>query len=303
MHLHSRIRTIRFAIAALVLSGLTLAAHAEPAPRPEPTRIVTLSPASAEVVAGMGWGDRIVGVTDYTDYPARVKDLPSVGSYTSPSLETIISLKPDLVVGTSDGNPQEMFDRLRFMGIEVFVLDLRWWRSIQKSIIGLGVTYGRKERGEKLVAEMDRVTHCIARGLEGKRRPRVLFAFDLDPAIVPGLDAFTNDLVRLAGGESISEGMPTPYPRLSVEQIIKLAPEVVVASTMGTTGQRASWERWLGPWNAIPAVRNKRLHVVDGSNLDRPSQRVVIGVRMLVDVLHPGVIPADACQPNRSLIE
>jgi len=297
LHLSHRSRKTSILLALLLLTGLTLCVQAEPA------RIVTLSPASAEVVAGLGWGERIVGVSDYTDYPPRVKDVPSVGSYVNPSLETIVSLKPDLVVATSDGNPPPLLDRLRSLGIDVFVLDLRRWGAIQKTILELGTKYNRKERAEEMVAEMGRVTQCIARGLEGEPRPRVLFAFDLDPAIAPGLDAFTNELVSLAGGDSVTEGTPTPYPRLTVEQIIALAPDVIVASSMGTTGQLEAWQKWLGGWKAIPAIRNGRLEVVDGSNLDRPSQRVILGVRMLVDVLHPGVLAEDECVPRRSLID
>ncbi len=296
MHHRFPIRRLILAV-ALLLSGLTAAADGEPA------RIVTLSPASAEVVAGLGWGDRIVGVSDYTDYPVSTKDLPSIGSYTNPSLETIVSLKPDLVVATSDGNPPALLDRLRLMGIDVFVLDLRRWKSIQKTILELGTRYGRKERAEEMVAEMGRVTQCLARELAGAARPRVLFAFDLDPAIAPGLDAFTNELVSLAGGDSVTVGAGTPYPRLTVEQIIALEPEVIVASTMDPTAQLERWQAWLGNWKAIPAVRNERLHLVDGSNLDRPSQRVIIGLRMLADVLHPGALSADTCVPRRSLID
>jgi iron complex transport system substrate-binding protein len=282
---------------SLLLTGLTTGLHAEP------RRIVTLSPACAEVVAGLGWADRIVGVVDYTDYPATAKKLPSVGSYVSPSLETIVSLKPDLVVATSDGNPPALLDRLRRMGIEVFVLDLRRWSSIERAIVELGARHGKKERAEGMVAEMGRVTRCIARGLEGKARPRVLLAFDLDPAIAPGLDAFTNELVSLAGGDSATAGAPAPYPRLTVEQIIALAPDVIVATTMDPNAQVERWQAWLGGWKAIPAIRDGRLHLVDGENLDRPSQRVVIGVRMLVDVLHPGVLAKDACVPRRELID
>ena len=282
----------------LLLTGLTFGLQAEP------SRIVTLSPACAEVVSGLGWGDRIVGVSDYTDYPESARSATSVGSYVNPSLETIVSLKPDLVVATSDGNPPPLLDRLRFLGIEVFVLDLRRWSSIGKTIVELGAKHGRKERAEEMVAEMGRVGQCLARELGGEPPPRVLFAFDLDPAIAPGLDAFTNELVSIAGGASVTEGAPTPYPRLTIEQIIALKPDVIVASSMGTNAQlEEEWTRWLGPWKAIPAVRNDRLHVVDGSNLDRPSQRVVFGVRMLADVLHPGVLAKDACVPRGALLD
>lgn len=280
-----------------LLTGLTITLHADP------SRIVTLSPACAEVVAGLGWGDRIVGVSDYTDYPKAAASLPSVGSYVNPSLETIVSLKPDLVVATSDGNPPPMLERLRAFGIDVFVLDLRRWGSIRKTIVELGSQYGQEDRARAMVGEMERVTGCIGREIEGRVRPRVLFAFDLDPAISPGLDAFTNELVRLAGGDSVTEGASTPYPRLTVEQIIALAPEVIVASTMDPSAQLEAWQDWLGEWKAIPAIRDGRLHLVDGSNLDRPSQRVIIGVRKLVDVLHPGALPNDACRPRRALID
>lgn len=281
----------------ILMSGLTAFAESTP------ERIVTLAPACAEVVSGLGWAEKIVGVSDYTDYPESTRDLPRVGSYVNPSLEAIVALEPGLVVATSDGNPPPILDRLRDLGINVFVLDLRTWDSIRATIRQFGEEHGSGERAAAIVDEMNRVTLCITKAAAERDKPRVLMAWDLDPAISPGKNAFTNELVRLAGGESVTEGAPTEYPRLTLEQIIAFKPDVIVGSTMDPSVDIDRWRSWLGRWDVIPAIANDRLHVFDGTNLDRPSQRVVIGVRSLAELLHPGVLAEGACIPDRKLLD
>lgn len=294
-------RMVRASFTALVvlmlMSGLTMCAESTPG------RIVTLAPACAEVVSGLGWAEMIVGVSDYTDYPESTRALARVGSYVNPSLEAIVALEPDLVVATSDGNPPPLLSRLRDLGIDVFVLDLRTWDSIRATIRQFGRKYGAGDRADAVVGEMNRVTGCITRATSTRDKPRVLMAWDLDPAISPGKNAFTNELVRLAGGDSVTEGAPTEYPRLTIEQVIALKPDVIVGSTMDPSVDIERWRSWLGRWNVIPAIANERLHMFDGTNLDRPSQRVVFGVRSLAEVLHPGALVEGACLPDRTLLD
>ncbi|MCM2315329.1 MAG: helical backbone metal receptor [Thermoanaerobaculia bacterium] len=277
---------------------LTLALLAVPAAAAEPQRIVTLVPSAAEVLDGLGLADRIVGVTDYTDFPAGMEALPKVGAFNNLNIEATVALRPDLAVATSDGNSPAVIARLRRLGIDVVVLDLRYWETTQGSILDLGKHTGREREAKQLVAEMNRVAGCVSAATKGAKRPRVLFAFDMNPVIAPGQDSFTNQLIGMAGGESVTKGNPAPYPRLSAEGLIALAPEVIVVSTMNPAKDLEAWKAWLGRWPAIPAVKQGAIRMIDSRTIDRPSHRLVIGLRELAANLHPALFPKGVCEPK-----
>jgi iron complex transport system substrate-binding protein len=282
------------------LTLLLLLALFAPAPSAAaaPRRVVTLVPSAAEILDGLGIADRVVGVTEYTDFPASMTSLPHVGAFNNLNTEAIVALRPDLVVATSDGNSPATIDRLRRLGFDVFVLDLRYWKSTRAGIVALGAKTGRDAEGKALVAEMDRVASCIAGVTKGAKRPRVLYAFDMDPVIAPGLDSFTNEMIDMAGGASVTKGNPQPYPRISVEGLIALAPEVVVVSTMNASRDLGEWKAWLGRWPSIPAVKSGAIRAIDSRTIDRPSQRLVFGLRDLAASLHPELFPTGTCEPK-----
>jgi len=283
----------QFGLALIVLLSLIA-----PAAAAAPHRIVTLVPSAAEILDGLGIADRIVGVTDYTDFPAGMTALPHVGAFNNLNTEAIVALRPDLLVATTDGNSPATLDRLRRLGFDVLVLDLRYWNTTRAGIAALGAKTGRDAEGKALVAEMDRVAGCIAGATKGARRPRVLYAFDMDPVIAPGQESFTNEMIDMAGGASVTKGNPQPYPRISAEGLIALAPEVVVVSTMNPSKDLDAWKAWLGRWPAIPAVKSGAIRGIDSRTIDRPSQRLVFGLRDLAASLHPALFPSGVCEPK-----
>jgi iron complex transport system substrate-binding protein len=131
----------------------------------------------------------------------------------------------------------------------------------------------------------------------GATRPRVLFAFDMDPVIAPGRQSFTNELIEMAGGDSVTRTNAAPYPRLSAEGLIALAPEVIVVSTMNPARDLETWKEWLGRWPSIPAVKRGAIRMIDSRTIDRPSHRLVIGLRELGASLHPDRFPQGVCEP------
>jgi iron complex transport system substrate-binding protein len=294
---HFSVLNSQFAVLLFCVLASLLTSSLEAAP---PRRIVTLVPSAAEILDGLGIAERIVGVTDYTDFPASMESLPRIGAFNNLNVEAIVALHPDLAVATSDGNSAAVLDRLRRLGIEVFVLDLRYWKTTRLGIVALGRKTGRAEAGKALVAEMDRVAACVATRTKRATRPRVLFAFDMNPVIAPGRDSFTNELIGMAGGFSVTKSNPAPYPRLSAEGLIALAPDVVVVSTMNPSNDLEAWRAWLGRWPAIPAVKSGAIRMVDSRTIDRPSHRLVIGLRELAASLHPELFPKGVCRPDWS---
>ena len=285
----------RLLAASLLLMAIAARAGAAPI---VPKRIVTLAPACAEVVAGLGLGHAIVGVTEYTDWPPRVKTLPQVGSYVNVNVEGVTALRPDLVVATDDGNPPAALRRLERAGLRVVTLRLHDFGDIQRSILSLGAMTGRESQARAAVAEMRRVATCVADRTRSVARPRVLFAYQMAPIVSAGKGTFTNELLAMSGATSITSDVAQGYPRMSIESVVARAPEVIVVSSMDPAADARRWTEWLKKWPPLPAVRNGRLHLIDSTNVDRPSQRIVYGLTLLARTIHPTLFAQGECAPN-----
>jgi iron complex transport system substrate-binding protein len=114
----------------------------------------------------------------------------------------------------------------------------------------------------------------------------VLFAYELGPLVAPGEGAFSNALIRLAGGDSVTASVKTPYPRISMETAIAMSPDVMIVGGMNPANEKLVKQE-LGKWTHLPAVRDGRVYLIDSTNLDRPSQRMMLGLRLLAKLLHP----------------
>lgn len=261
----------------------------------DPHRIVTLAPSCAEILAGIGLDGAIVGVTDYTDWPPRMKSLPNIGSYVKINVEAVLALRPDLVLATDDGNPPDTLRRLRRGGLRVVTLNLRDLDHIERSIVDLGTITGRDAAARRLVAEMRRVTECVAARTRTAQHPRVLFAYQLNPLVSAGRGTFTDQLLTLAGAESITHDVAQPYPHLGTESVVARAPEVILVSSMDPANDAGRLRQAMAKWPSVPAARNRRVSLIDTSNLDRPSQRVVLGLVLLARTIHPALFAHGEC--------
>lgn len=260
-----------------------------------PKRIVTLAPSCAEIIAGLGLGDTIVGVTSYTDWPPRVRKLPQVGSYVKINVEAVLALRPDLVVATDDGNPPAALRQLERAGVPVVTLGLRDFAAIQQSILSLGARTGRVAAARKMVAEMRRVATCVAERTRAVKRPKVLFAYELAPIVSAGQGTFTDELLAMAGADSITKDVAQPYPRMTTESVVARAPDVIVVPSLNLQSDSIRWKAWLAEWPRLPAARNGRLHLIDSTNVDRPSQRVILGLTLLARTIHPSLFAHGEC--------
>lgn len=256
-----------------------------------PRRIVTLAPSLAEILAGLGLTNWIVGVEDFTNWPPELATRPRIGSYVDPNLESILALQPDLVIGSADGNPQAVLERLDQLEIPTYVTNPMTLDGVRADIRGLGNLLGVLDQAGRLVAEMDAGIDRVRRAVSGRPRPRVLLLFESEPISTAGKGTFTDELIRLAGGESITGREERAHLQLTIEAVLAARPEVIVLSS---TDQRRdsqrlkqSWQRW----KTLPAVKSGRVQVVDGDLISRPSQRIVLGLEALARLFHPEVLP------------
>lgn len=260
-----------------------------------PQRIVSLAPSCTEIIAALGVQGKLVGITEHTDYPLEVLNLPKVGSYVNLNLEAIAMLSPDLVVATEDGNPEEVIKSLQKLSIPVYVLKLRTYETIQESILSLGKFLERKAEADTVVQSMRDVASCISDKTSRAKRFSVLWVYDQYPIVSAGRNTFTNELIQMAGGDSITGDVSISYPRLTIENVIARNPEVIVVTSMDPSRDRKEREEWWNKWSMIHAVQNKRVYVMQSSLLDRPSPRIVYGLAQLAEAFHPEIFSGNPC--------
>jgi iron complex transport system substrate-binding protein len=252
-----------------------------------PQRIITLVPSLTEIVYGLGQGQRIIAVTQYSNKPVEVQKLPKVGSYVHLDLERIVALKPDLCLAFRDGNPKHIIDKLSAMGIPVYVMDPRSLEGIMDSIARLGDIVQARERAAEQIRVMrmrlDRVAVRIARI---KKRTKVFFQIADAPIVSAGTDTFIHKLITRAGGINLAAGN-IAYPRFSWENVLVMQPEVVLITSMSGAQTEAELMSVWQKWPQVSAVRNNRVYVVEADQFDRPTARLLDGLERLVDILHP----------------
>ena len=260
-------------------------------PRGGVTRVVSLAPSVTEIVYALGAAELLVGVTDSCDYPKEALKKPKTGGFYAPNFEVILTLRPDLILATSiEGGREETFRGIESFRVPVYVVRPVDVRSVLDSIERIGRLLGRAEAGLRLSRDMQTEVDGIGRAVGGRRAPRVLYVLWGNPLIVPGRDTLISDLIRLAGGESVSRGETAAYPRFSAEEAVARRPEVIVLAQHGdaTVDQRLrEWEHL----TLLPAVRQGRVHQIDGDLTHRPGPRVIESLRRLARMFHPDVFP------------
>jgi iron complex transport system substrate-binding protein len=253
-----------------------------------PVRVVSLAPSLTEVAYAVGAGDRLVAVTDNCDFPPEVAGKPRIGGIYNPNFEAILSARPDLVLATTEGNREEHLRRLLALGLAVYVVKPVDLPSVLDAIGRVGRVLAQAAETERLVAALRRDADGVARAVDAARRPRVLYVVWGSPLIVPGRDTLLTDLIRRAGGESVSGEEPQDYPRFSMEEALARRPERIV---LGGHGRR-SVEEHLRLWpqlRLLAAAREGRVGVVDGDLTHRPGPRVIEALRELARLIHPEV--------------
>lgn len=252
-----------------------------------PRRIVSLAPSLTEILFSLGLGDRVVGVTRFSSYPAEAAQKPKVGTYINLNLEKIISLRPDLVIGTVDGNEKGTVEMIEEAGISVFLVEPRNVKQVVESVATLGRLCGVAEKGQALSRGLQERVERVFQKTAPREKPLVFLQINLRPIMTVSKSTYHHDLLRLAGGINMTRNEPLNYPRISLEEVLRRKPEVILISSMERTGRfEAARREWM-KWPSIPAVRNNRIYLIDSDLIDRPSPRIVSGLEAMARAIHP----------------
>jgi iron complex transport system substrate-binding protein len=257
-----------------------------------PQRIVSFAPSITEIIFALGEETRLKGRSQFSDFPPQARRLPSVGSYIRLDLEKIVALRPDLCFATKDGNPRAVIMRLADLDIPVYVVDPKNLEAVMETIERIGWALNAVPTATAIIQAMrsriDRVKALVATTAS---RPRVFFQIEISPIVSVGSKTFINELIEMAGGTNVAEGS-APYPRFSREQVLALAPDVLIITSMARGGRFDQVKREWARWPSIPAVRNRRILMVDSNLFDRPSPRLVDALEILARLIHPELFEA-----------
>lgn len=252
-------------------------------------RIVSLAPSLTETIYALELQDRLVGDTDYCDYPPQAQAKAHVGGPMNPNLEEVVALHPDLVLATRQGNRLETVEALTRLGIVVYATDPKSVEEVIESTRRLAGVLGARERGEALALELHARLAEIRRRVSAQPARRVFFVVWADPLISIGKSTFLADALRWAGAESVVE-TAQDWPRLSIEELIRQQPEYLVFSSTHFEEASRTVEdlRERAGWRSLGALRERRIAVVSDA-VNHPSPRLVDAIEQLARQLHPGV--------------
>jgi len=258
-----------------------------------PTRVVSLAPSITEMLFALGLDEQIVGVTEFCDFPVAAKAKSKVG-YTNPNLESLVALRPELIVAPREFHRANVLAKLEELKIPVLLLEANSVENIFSHIHTLGRIFDRSTEAHAMTAAMrSRMAEIISR-TEHLPRTRVLYVINSRPLITVGPGSYIHQMIGLAGGINIASGATAPYPRLTMETVLKEDPEVLIFP-MGSveTVPRREQEEWRR-WTTLTAVQQNRLREVSANALNRPGPRVMDGLEELARVIHPEAFSSQA---------
>jgi iron complex transport system substrate-binding protein len=229
----------------------------------------------------------VIGVTQHCNFPAKALSKIRVGSYIDLNIEKILSLKPDLVIATADGNEKGSVERLLGFGVPVLVINPKNLTQVYETMMVIGRVTRKVEKAEALVRSLKKRSDRIIQACSGLGHPRVFLQINENPLITVGKETFHNNLIQLAGGINISGQEAIKYPTYSLEQVLRLNPEIILITSMerGAVAELKK-KRWQ-QWKQLSAVKNHRIYLLDSDLLDRPSPRLVDGLEALAKAIHP----------------
>jgi iron complex transport system substrate-binding protein len=256
-----------------------------------PERIISIAPSNTEILFALDLADRVVGVTDYCDYPPEAQAKEKVGGPWTPSIEKIVALEPDLVLAAGI-NPIDVIDALEGLGITVFGIEATDLDDILNDINTVGIITDKEAEANALTTDMqgkiDAVTAETA-GLTPGEKPGVFHICYYDPIWTSGQGTFIHDLIEKAGGVNIFDDLEG-YNTVSLEAVITRDPEVIIVTAMGGTAS-GTWE-WVvteSRLEAVSARKNGRAYFAESNYVERAGPRIVLGLELLAKYIHPEI--------------
>jgi len=258
----------------------------------QPQRIVSLSPSNTEILGALGLIDQVVGVTDYSNYPAEAATKTNVGGYTAINSEKVVALNPDLIIADS-GNGNETIEYLRGLGLNVVVLNPTDIEGIFKDIVLVGKATGTEDKANSLVNSMsDRINSIKEKVATSSTKPTVSHVVSYDPIYVAGKNTYQDQVISVAGGKNAFSNIDG-WGTINIENLINKDPDyVMINSGTGMTDENGSnpvyeYFKQNTQVQSLKAVKDNHLILVEADIISRGGPRIVDAIEMVAELIHP----------------
>ncbi|HEY9043319.1 MAG TPA: cobalamin-binding protein [Rheinheimera sp.] len=241
-------------------------------------RIIALAPHITEMLYAIGAGDRLVAVSDYSDYPEQAADLPSVANYASINIEAVLALQPDLVIAWRTGNPQADVKRLQQLGIEVAFSDPLTLDDIAEELIMLGELTGLQPLAQQQAEQFKAQLNQQRQQYQHKTPVTVFFAMGTTPLSTVANNAWPQQILALCRAENPFAKVKGDYPQVGIEQVLLTQPEVIIQPA--GQGRSADFRFWK-TFQSLPAVKAGHFLTVNADYLFRTTPRTLLGIQQL----------------------
>lgn len=248
-----------------------------------PQRIVSLAPSNTEILFALGLGDKVVGVTDWCDYPPEALEKEKVGAYDTPDIEKIVALNPDLIL-VAYGTTMDIINTLVGLGLTVFGIKTTDLYDLLDDIRRIGEITDKEIEAQALTSEMASKIEAIAVATsELEQRPRVFYIVWHDPLWTAGSGTFIHELIEKAGGVNICQNL-TGYVTISIEEVIARDPEIIITSEWSY-----DWAINATELASTNASQTDRIFTCDDDLVQRPGPRLVKGLEWFAHFIHPEI--------------
>ena len=263
-------------------------------------RIVSLAPSVTETLYALGVQDRLVGDTDYCDFPQDARNKTKVGGILNPSIETIASLHPDVVFVTKI-NRLETVHALETLGIPSYATDPHTVDAILESTQHLAEILGVPDSGTVVTSDLQRRLTDLQQRLAPQPPRRVLFVVWIEPLLSIGKDTFIADAIQHAGGVSVVDSSQS-WPQVNLEEVVRLQPEFLIFTESHSQSSVPGMEALaqLPGWRILEAVRNHR-YITISDAVNRPAPRIVSAIENLARQLHPEAFAEKSAEAKKKI--
>lgn len=249
-----------------------------------PHRVICLMPTVTDTVFALGAGDDVVGISDYTKYPAAALKKPSVGDLIKPSIEMILSLHPDLVIGVQPKGSMEVTDQLERVGIPIFLVSPHGIAGIVHSVETIGMALNRMPQADALVRSLQQRVDAVRAKTKGLPAPRIFMPIWYDPITTIGKHAFITEVIEAAGGRSVTDDLSAEWPQISMEVALERAPDALLLVRGGKTTLQVLQNR--PGWSGMAAIKARRVYYVD-DRINFASPIAIDALEDLAKQFHP----------------
>ena len=253
--------------------------------RATPQRVVSLNPATTDLVFALGAGNRLVGRTHWDAYPAEALKVPDLGSGIRPNVEAVLGAKPDLVLLYASNDNRPAARELRAAGVNTLSLKIDHIADFYRASRLIGALLGDSARGAFVADSVERTLRLVRDKTRSLPKPTVFWHIWDAPLITIGRGSYMHELVEIAGGTNIYADMAEPSPTVSIEDVLKRNPDFIISGPEGSPKIAADPR-----WAEASAVKSKHVLVVDTAIVGRPSVRLGEAAVSIAKLLHPGVI-------------